>query len=214
MPGRTLEPGSISACIRAKRNGEIKLGDDPESLTTCVTPVLRAASMKFVWTSTSRIGRGNEHRALHALQRPNQRSGRARSPSDDLHVRQRCQRLRLATLRTNGAPEPPRADTAAPVLFRSARRTRHQIMSASPCGFHAAAAYAIWAPEGAAWEVWTKLILQIGASHLDPRPDERERRLAAACGVRLRAFSLDQRQVKLRIVWDLQDGALRYSEIP
>ncbi len=73
---------SISPCIRANRNGESSSGMMPDSLTTCFTPALRAAAMKFDCTSSIM---GSEEEISMARSTPRKAgisvSGRAMSPS-------------------------------------------------------------------------------------------------------------------------------------
>src|SRR5260221_8316107 len=103
---------SIPPCIRAKRKGESSSGMIPESLTTCLTPALRAASMKFDCTS-SIMGSEDEMSMARSTPRsaPVSVSGRAMSPSTISTCGSEENPAALAALRTSARTGTPFADS-------------------------------------------------------------------------------------------------------
>src|SRR5713101_672395 len=103
---------SISPCIRAKRKGESRSGMMPDSLTTYLTPALRASSMKFDCTS-SIAGSEDEISIARSTPRsaPVSVSGRAMSPSTISTFGKAENRSALAALRTRARTRTPLADS-------------------------------------------------------------------------------------------------------
>src|SRR5258708_816039 len=215
---------SISPCILAKRNAELSSGMIPDSFATYFTPAFLAASIKFDCTSSMSgaddeisIARSTSRKASASV------SGRAMSPCTSWTCGSAAIAAALAGSRTSARTATPRPDSTrsnslpfspvAPVTRIMAR-----LLFGPPKGY---AGFGAGRSDNASMDKNDTMDFFRSCSYRDTArrrmvrsDDMANAKSTLTCGCPVAAFQkMISGKYKLRIVWDLQDGPKRYSEI-